>query len=133
MSYGMCTSCLREAELSVSHHCSACQIGQSVKNSSKGGSSDGDLFGWVSEITIPLIVLFAYFEINKWFFLFDNNWFNYIMTFIAAYVPLLILKRTYRSGNEKARYILIFLTIISVYLIVDLFVVALPFVTGGDG
>ena len=85
MSYGTCIGCLRKTSLNSSAYCSACQVSQSVKNSSKGDSSgDGELFAFMSEITFPLIVLFSYFEKKKWFFLFDLNWLNYLTTFIAA-------------------------------------------------
>lgn len=136
MGYGTCIGCLRKANLNASAYCSACQVGQSVKKSSRSGSSgrdDGDLFALISEITLPLVVLFAYFEINKWFYFFDNVYLNLLVTFVAAYIPLLILKRSYRRGNNKARYILGFLMIISLYLIVDFFVESLPFVTIGEG
>jgi hypothetical protein len=134
MSYGTCIGCLRKTSLNSSAYCSACQVSQSVKNSSKGDSSgDGDLFAFMSEITFPLIVLFFYFEINKWFFLFDKNWLNYLTTFIAAYIPLYLLKRSFKRGNKQVTFILLFLNIFSLYLIVDTFVVALPFVTIGDG
>ena len=93
MGYGTCIGCLRKANLNASAYCSACQVGQSVKKSSRSGSSgrdDGDLFAWISEITLPLVVLFAYFEINKWFYFFDNVCSNLLFLSQSYFINTLI-------------------------------------------